>query len=270
MIYTMGVDIGSITSKCVILAAGQEVVSMAIIRAGTGSDGPRRAVDEALNSAKLGQADIAYVVATGYGRVTYDCADEELSEIACHGKGAVFQEPEARTVIDIGGQDAKAIKLGEGGRVLNFAMNEKCAAGTGRFLEVMAQALGFPITEMDAFGGKSTKKVSISNICTVFAESEVISHLAAGSKVEDVVAGIHDSIARRIAGLVRRVGLAEKIMMTGGVAQNGGVVKALEERLECKLVIPRYTQGNGALGAAVFAFARYKKTETSSETWELT
>jgi len=261
MTYTMGVDIGSITSKCVILRDGKVVTATAIIRAGTGSDGPQRAVAEALRLAALSRSEIAYAVATGYGRVTYDDADEELSEIACHGRGAVFQEPLARTVIDIGGQDAKAIKLGAGGRVLNFAMNEKCAAGTGRFLEVMAQALGYPLSELGALGEKSTEKVSISSTCTVFAESEVISHLAANRKVEDVVAGIHESIARRIAGLVRRIGLEQKVLMTGGVAQNSGVVKALEERLECPLVVPVYTQANGALGAAVFAFAKYQKNK---------
>ncbi|MDW7673356.1 MAG: acyl-CoA dehydratase activase [Bacillota bacterium] len=256
MRYTMGVDIGSITSKCVILKDGQEVVAGKVIKAGTGTDGPQRAVQDALAMASLKREDIAYVVATGYGRVVFEDADQELSEIACHGKGAVFQESLALTVIDIGGQDAKAIKLGKNGKVLRFVMNEKCAAGTGRFLEVMAQALGYPVAELGPLSNKATEEIAISNTCTVFAESEVISHLAAKKKVEDVVAGIHDSVARRIVSLARRVGVEEEIVMTGGVAQNSGVVKALEKRLECRLKIPQYTQLNGALGAAVYAYEK--------------
>jgi predicted CoA-substrate-specific enzyme activase len=260
MIYTMGVDIGSITSKCTLLNNGQEVVAMQLITAGTGSDGPQRAVLQALEKAKLTRQDISCVVATGYGRVIYDEADEEVSEIACHGKGAIFQIPEARTVIDIGGQDAKAIKLGKGGKVLNFVMNEKCAAGTGRFLEMMAQALGYPVSELGKLSVKATEEISISNTCTVFAESEVISHLAAKKKVEDVVAGIHDSIARRIVGLVSRVGLEDKVIMTGGVAHNMGVVKALEKRLGWMINVPPYPQFNGALGAALYAYEKYKNS----------
>ncbi|WP_366921811.1 acyl-CoA dehydratase activase [Metallumcola ferriviriculae] len=256
MTYTMGVDIGSITSKCAILKNGQEIVAHAVIKAGTGSDGPERAVSKTLNEAGLNREDLTYVVATGYGRVIYADADEEISEIACHAKGAAFQVENARTVIDIGGQDAKAIKLAANGKVLKFEMNEKCAAGTGRFLDVMAQALGYPVAELGILGKRSTEKVIISSTCTVFAESEVISHLTAKKKVEDVVAGIHDSIARRIAGLVRRVGIEETVVMTGGVAQNKGVVNALEEKLECKLTVPPYTQINGALGAAIIAFEK--------------
>ncbi len=259
MTYTMGVDIGSITSKCVILKDGQQVLAAAVVNAGTGSDGPQRAVNDALAEAGLTFRDIAYTVATGYGRVIYDAADEEVSEIACHARGAFFQVPGARTIVDIGGQDAKAIRLGPDGRVVNFVMNEKCAAGTGRFLEVMSQALGYTVSELGPLSEKAAEEVAISSTCTVFAESEVISHLAAKKKVEDVVAGIHQSIARRISGLVRRVGLAEKVLITGGVAQNEGVVRALAARLDCDITVPVHTQVNGALGAAVFAFEKYQK-----------
>lgn len=258
MIFSMGVDIGSLSSKSVILKNGRDIVAAEVYNTGTGSDGPQKAVKGVLEKARLGMGDIHYVIATGYGRVIYEEADEEISEIACHARGAIFQEPDARTVIDIGGQDAKAIKLDNKGRVLHFEMNEKCAAGTGRFLDVMAQALGYPVTELALLSKRALEKVEISSTCTVFAESEVISHLTSRKKVEDVVAGIHASIARRIAGLARRVGLEEKIIMTGGVAQNEGVVEALEERLGYKLTIPVHTQLNGALGGSIFAFEKYQ------------
>jgi len=256
MTLTMGVDLGSITAKCVILRDGREVLAACVVKGGMVGGGGQKAVDEALAAAGVRQDDVVFVVATGYGRVIFAGANEEMSEIGCHGKGAFFQEPAVRTVIDIGGQDAKVIRLGAGGRILNFAMNEKCAAGTGRFLEVMAQALGYPVSELARLGSQATGKVAISSTCTVFAESEIISHLASGQKVADIVAGIHESIARRIAGLAHRVGLEEKIFVTGGVAQNQGMVAALAERLGCELFVPRFAQLNGALGAALSAFEK--------------
>ncbi len=258
MIFSMGVDIGSLSSKCVILKDGHEVRAAEVYNTGTGSDGPQRVVRSALHQAGLQADEIHYIVATGYGRVIYEEADQEISEIACHAKGALFQEPQTRTVIDIGGQDAKAISMGEAGKVLHFEMNEKCAAGTGRFLDVMAQALGYPVTKLALLGQDASEKVEISSTCTVFAESEVISHLTAKKRVEDVVAGIHDSIARRITGLVRRVGLKQKVTMTGGVALNAGVVQALENRLSCRLTIPSYAQLNGALGASIYAYEKFQ------------
>ncbi|MBT9172683.1 MAG: (R)-phenyllactate dehydratase activator [Syntrophomonadaceae bacterium] len=258
MTLTMGVDLGSITAKCVLLQDGCRVLADCVVKGGMIGDGAQKAVTEALHRAGAALTDIAYTVATGYGRVIFAGANEEMSEIGCHGKGAYFQEPEARTVIDIGGQDAKVIRLGAGGRVSNFAMNEKCAAGTGRFLEVMAQALSHPVAELARLGSQATGKVSISSTCTVFAESEVISSLAAGCPVADIVAGIHESIARRIAGLAYRVGPEEKILVTGGVAQNRGVVSALAEKLGCELLVPQFAQTNGALGAALYAFEKFR------------
>lgn len=259
MTLTMGVDLGSITAKCVILRDGYEVLADRIVKGGMIGGGAEKAVSEALATAGVMLEEVAYVVATGYGRVIFAGANEEMSEIGCHGKGAFFQEPAARIVIDIGGQDAKVIKLGTGGRVLNFVMNEKCAAGTGRFLEVMAQALGFPVSELACIGSQATGKVAISSTCTVFAESEIISHLAAEKKVADIVAGIHESIARRIAGLAQRLTLEDKILVTGGVAQNKGVVMALAEKLGRQLFVPRFAQVNGALGAALYAFEKSTK-----------
>ena len=256
MILTMGVDLGSITAKAVILQDGCQVLAERVVKDGMVGGGAEKAVAEALAVAGVTQGEIAYIVATGYGRVIFAEANEEMSEIGCHGKGAFFQEPAARIVIDIGGQDFKVIKLGAGGRVLNFVMNEKCAAGTGRFLEVMAQALGHPVSELAQIGSQATGKVAISSTCTVFAESEVISHLAADKKVADIVAGIHESIARRIAGLAQRLPLEDKILVTGGVAQNQGVVAALAERLGREMFVPRFPQSNGALGAALYAFEK--------------
>lgn len=265
MIFTMGIDIGSITSKCVILGDGQEIIAHEVYKAGIGSHGPQLAVGAALEKAELKQEEIAYAIATGYGRVIYEEADEQITEIACHGRGAFFQESQGRTVIDIGGQDAKAIRLGPNGKVLNFVMNEKCAAGTGRFLDVMAQALGYSVDELGPLSEKSTEKISISSTCTVFAESEVISYLSAKKRVEDVVAGIHDAIGRRIAGMVRRVGVEDKVIITGGVAQNIGVVRALEQRLDINITVPQYSQVNGALGAAIFAYHNFLKGKAPTE-----
>ena len=256
MKLTMGVDLGSITAKALLLRDGCEVLAARVVKGGMVGNGAQLAVEETLAQAGASPEDVAYTVATGYGRVIFAGADEEMSEIGCHGKGAYFQEPEVRTVIDIGGQDAKVIRLGAGGRVLNFAMNEKCAAGTGRFLEVMAQALSATVSELAGLGSQAAGKVNISSTCTVFAESEVISHLAAGRPVAEIVAGIHESIARRIAGLAFRIGLEEKVMVTGGVAQNQGVVAALAEKLGCELFVPPFVQVNGALGAALFAYEK--------------
>lgn len=257
MTYTLGVDIGSITSKAVLLVDGKTVAASSLVKAGTGTRGPGEAVQEVLASAGIGRQLLAYTVATGYGRVTYDEADAEVSEITCHARGVRFWVPESRTIIDIGGQDAKAIKLDAQGRVVDFVMNEKCAAGTGRFLEVMAQALGFEVGDLGELGSKSREAVTISSTCTVFAESEVISHLAAKKPVEDIVAGIHHSIARRIIGLVSRLGLVDQVVLTGGVAKNQGVRAALEEHSGHLLVVPPEPQLTGALGAALIAWERH-------------
>lgn len=257
LIYTLGIDIGSITSKAVLLADGHRVIASSLVKAGTGTRGPEEAVDGVLTSAGIDRQLVKYAVVTGYGRVTYEGADAEVSEITCHARGVHFLVPEARTIIDIGGQDAKAIRLDLHGRVVDFVMNEKCAAGTGRFLEVMAQALGYEVGDLAKLGEKSREVVPISSTCTVFAESEIISHLAAKKQVEDIVAGIHHSIARRIMGLVGRLGFVEKVVLTGGVAKNWGVQKALEELSRHLLTVPPEPQLTGALGAALIAWDRH-------------
>ena len=202
----------------------------------------------------LTDEDIAATVVTGYGRMTYQGADKQISELSCHAKGVHFVEPEARTVIDIGGQDAKALKLDKDGRLNNFVMNDKCAAGTGRFLDVMANVLETQVSKLGDLSAKSTKEISISSTCTVFAESEVISHLSSGEKIEDIIAGIHASVAGRVSGLVKRVGVEEKVIMVGGVAKNSGVVYAMEKALKIDIIVPELAQLTGALGAALFAY----------------
>ncbi|MFA5788248.1 MAG: acyl-CoA dehydratase activase, partial [Actinomycetota bacterium] len=224
-----GVDIGSLTAKAVVLEGdgsdGDRVVSKAVVFTGYDSAGAGwKALAEALEPLGVSRDGLARVVSTGYGRRKLEGADASFTEILCHGRGARFLNPETRTVIDIGGQDSKVIALGPEGKVSNFAMNEKCAAGTGRFLEVMARALEVDLKDFGPLGLAAGDRARISSTCTVFAESEVVSHVAAGRAREEIVAGIHDAIAGRVAALARRVGVREVVMMTGGVALNVGVV----------------------------------------------
>lgn len=261
--YTMGIDIGSASSKVVIMKDGEIIAAEAVVPVGTGTTGPSRALAQALDQSGLKQEDIAFTVATGYGRVTFNGADEQISEITCHGRGVHYVVPTVRTIIDIGGQDAKAIKLSPEGLVTNFVMNEKCAAGTGRFLEVMARVLEVDVSQLAQLGEKAAKIVPISSTCTVFAESEVISQLAGGETAADVVAGIHQSVARRVAGLVGRLGITPDVVMTGGVAKNSGVVQAMEKELKIPVTVAPKSQLTGALGAALLAFDKVKTGSTN-------
>ncbi|MET3617193.1 putative CoA-substrate-specific enzyme activase [Peptoniphilus olsenii] len=255
-VYTMGVDIGSTASKSIILKDGKEIVSTSVVDVGAGTSGPSRTIGETLKNSGLNREDISYVMATGYGRNSLKEADAQMSELSCHAKGAYFLFPNVKTIIDIGGQDAKALKIGDNGMLENFVMNDKCAAGTGRFLDVIARVLEVDISQLQDLDAKSTKDVSISSTCTVFAESEVISQLASGSKIEDIVKGIHNSIASRVGSLAKRVGLNDDIIFTGGVALNEGMVRALEENTGHKIHTSPYCQLNGALGAALFAYQK--------------
>ncbi|MDR2132352.1 MAG: acyl-CoA dehydratase activase [Clostridiales Family XIII bacterium] len=249
----LGVDIGSSSSKAVVVDAKRKVLGEHIVNRGTGSDGPEISVNVALEMAGLRREDIRRCVATGYGRMRYEGADKQITEISCHAKGVYFLAPAARTIIDVGGQDAKVIRVAEGGMVENFVMNEKCAAGTGRFLEVMTRVLGCGIDELSGLAARGRDGVDISNTCTVFAESEVISRLASGASREDVALGAHVSVAQRIAGLCARTGLADAVVMTGGVALNDSVVSAIEREIGRPIVRLYDPQGAGALGAAIFA-----------------
>lgn len=252
--YTMGLDIGSTASKCLVLKDGQTIVGQAAVPVGAGTSGPKRAIEKVLTEVGITIDQVVATVATGYGRHTMKQADKQVSELSCHAKGAYFLFPNISTLIDIGGQDAKALQIGPDGKILNFVMNDKCAAGTGRFLDVMARVLEVPVERMGEEGEKSTQQVEISSTCTVFAESEVISHLSKEEAICDIINGIHRSIARRVSSLVKRIKVCDEVVITGGVAQNRGVVKALEEELKVSIQSSPLAQLNGALGAALFAY----------------
>ena len=257
-IYTMGVDIGSSASKAVILRNGETVAARAIEPFGTGTEGPQRVYEAVLSQTGKLPEEISRIVVTGYGRMNFPYSSEQLSELSCHARGVGFLMPTVRTLVDIGGQDLKVLKIGPGGRLLNFQMNEKCAAGTGRFLEVMARVLGVSIEELGPISERAQHPVSISNTCTVFAESEVISQLASGAGREDIAAGIHQSVAKRAAGMLKRVGLEPEIGMSGGVAQNIGVVHAMEHELKMSVLTHPDSQLAGAIGAALVAYERLR------------
>lgn len=257
-IYTMGIDIGSTSSKCVILKEGKEIAAKSLVNVGAGTSGPERAIRQVLEEAGFRREMLRYVLATGYGRNSIDISDSEMSELSCHAKGARYLFPDAHTVIDIGGQDAKALRIGPNGMLENFVMNDKCAAGTGRFLDVMARILELEVSDLEKLGEQSTKQVNISSTCTVFAESEVISQLAHGSDRRDIIAGIHRSVASRVAGLVKRVGVEPRVVMTGGVAQNSGVRHALEKELGVEIYTSPLAPYAGAIGAALFAYKKVK------------
>ena len=255
-IYTLGIDVGSTASKCIILKDGTEIVGKSLIDVGAGTSGPARAIEAAFASCGMQASDMAYTLATGYGRNSLDnIADSQMSELSCHAKGASFLFPDVRTVIDIGGQDVKALHI-ENGAMVNFQMNDKCAAGTGRFLDVMAKVLEVEVNDLGDLGAQSTKRIAISSTCTVFAESEVISQLSMGTDKRDIINGIHHSVANRVVGLVNRIGVQDRVVMTGGVAQNKGIVAALEEGLGHTVYTSPLTQYNGALGAALFAYQK--------------
>lgn len=257
MTYFIGIDIGSSATKAVAVDAAGGVLSVAIIPMGTGTRGSTSALEALYRSAGLNPADCGNMIATGYGRINFKEASAQLSEIICHAKGVKTVLPSVRTIIDIGGQDSKAIRISERGTIEQFVMNDKCAAGTGRFLEVMCRVVDIGIDEMGPLGLTASETLDISNTCAVFAESEVISRLSEGKCVPDVIAGIHAAVARRVAGLALRIGLAPEVALTGGVAKNPGIVAALSHELNIPLLIPPEPQLTGALGAAQFARERF-------------
>jgi predicted CoA-substrate-specific enzyme activase len=254
-LITIGIDVGSISAKAAALKDGQLLGSLVMLTGYNARNAGKRVFEALLEELALTPAVVDRIVATGYGRNSVDVAHKAVTEITCHARGAFFQNPAVRSIIDIGGQDSKAIALNEAGGVRDFAMNDKCAAGTGRFLEVMARALE---VDLDGFGALSLtaeKPAAISSLCTVFAESEVISLIAKGARRADIIAGIHESVAARVAAMANRVGMKAPIMMTGGVAHNIGVVRALEAKLGCPIEVSAHAQENGAIGAACLAAA---------------
>ena len=255
-----GVDSGSTTTKAVLLDGQRKMAGFAVLPTGADSrDASRAVLTKALAEIGAEPSDLAFVVATGYGREIASEAKGTVTEITCHARGVHALLEQVRTIIDIGGQDSKAIRIDGQGRVQDFAMNDKCAAGTGRFLEVMSRSLGVPLQEMGERAGDAAKDIRVSSMCTVFAESEVVSLVAKGEKVEDILNGIHQAIADRVASLALRVGLELPVAVTGGVAMNSGVVRALETRLEARISLPENPQLTGALGAAMIARDRLEQ-----------
>jgi predicted CoA-substrate-specific enzyme activase len=250
---TAGIDIGSITSKAAVLADGKLLGTRVIFTGYNSEVAGRRVFEELLEELRLDPSALRKIISTGYGRNSVTFVNKSMTEIICHGAGAHYLNPGVRSIMDIGGQDSKVIVIDEKGKVKNFAMNDKCAAGTGRFLEVMARALE---VDLDGFGTLSLKAGSpskISSLCTVFAESEVISLISKGERRENIIAGIHESIAARVAAMANRVGIVPPVVMTGGVAKNIGVVKAMEKKLGVSINVSPYAQVNGAIRAAVLA-----------------
>ena len=249
--YTMGVDIGSSTSKCVILRSGEDIVSSAIGRGGSGTVWPEKVMQKALDGAELSIDEIASIFATGYGRNRLASANKTFSELSCHSRGALFFHPGVRMVIDIGGQDCKVMKLAEDGRLDGFAMNDKCASCTGRFLEVMADVLDVRLSDLGGLSTGAEHIIDITSTCTVFAESEVISQLSKGADRCGLVAGIHRSVAVKAAGIAKRLGIVEPVFFSGGVSQNSGVVSALSRELDVEVITDPRAQMAGAIGAAL-------------------
>lgn len=249
-----GIDSGSTSTDVVIIDRDKNIIAQSILPTGAGAAaGADRALDEALAQAGLSRSDINATVTTGYGRTAVGLGDQSITEITCHAKGAYFLDPSVRTIIDIGGQDSKVIRLDENGNVTNFVMNDKCAAGTGRFLELMARTLELSLDDMSRLGLEWKEDVTISSMCTVFAESEVVSLIAENRTPADIIHGLNRSVATKTCALCRRVGGEESYMMTGGVSKNRGVVTEIEKILGVKLHISDKAQLNGALGAALFA-----------------
>lgn len=252
--YYAGLDIGSTSTNAVIIDENKNTVSFATVPTGAKvAESAQKALAEALEKCGLERKDISKIVTTGYGRGRIDFRTKDVTEITCHAKGAYFFNPSVRTIIDIGGQDSKVIRLDATGKVIDFVMNDKCAAGTGRFLEMMAQSLQLSLEEMSTYGLNWNEEIAISSMCSVFAQSEVVSLIASDKKLEDIVHGINNSIAAKVISLGRRGKLAREFMMTGGVARNIGVVRALEEKLDAEIIVPKEPDLCGALGAALIA-----------------
>ncbi len=254
MAYAAGVDVGSTQTKAVIINEDQDIVARVLRDTGSGVvQAAAHSFADALDQAGIKDDEVEYVIGTGYGRYRVTFGNAQVTEISCHGRGAVHIFPETRTVVDMGGQDTKAIRVSPGGEIVDFCMNDKCAAGTGRFLGAAAAALDIPLDNLGSTALKSQKAVRISTTCTVFAESEVLSWLGKGKKIEDILWGVHESIASRSASLLRRVGIEDQVTFTGGVTRNVAMIKAIEDRLQKKLNVSEDSHYLGALGAALFA-----------------
>ena len=254
MAYAAGVDVGSTQTKAAILDEEGKIVARGLVDTGANvMQAAEHAFSTALGEAGVAEEEVEYVIGTGYGRYRVTFGNDQVTEISCHARGAVHLFPNTRTVVDMGGQDTKAIRVAPTGEVLDFCMNDKCAAGTGRFLGAASAALEIPLERLGDTALASSRPVKISTTCTVFAESEVLSWLGKGKKIEDILWGVHQSIATRSAGLMRRVGINDEVTFTGGVSRNPAVVAALEEKIGTKLNVSDECHYIGAVGAALFA-----------------
>ena len=258
--YYLGVDLGSLSCDAVLLDHEGQIMAASVVPTGARNrEAIARATQEVLDMAQISEAEIKATVSTGYGRDRVEGRLAAVTEITCHARGAQALLPGTQVLIDIGGQDSKAIRLNGEGRVLEFAMNDKCAAGTGRFLEAMARALQVDIGELCELDRGAAKNLTLSSMCTVFAESEVVSLIADGVEVKEIVAGLNRAIASRIAALVKRIApdvAGLKVAMSGGVAHNHGVVRALSTALNTEIAVPHQPDTVGALGAALVARER--------------
>jgi predicted CoA-substrate-specific enzyme activase len=268
--YFTGIDVGSTMTKVVILNGG-------IITSIIGPTGPEhrrlanQVMDEALKKAAIPFQAITYIVSTGYGRINVPFADKQFTEITCHARGIASLFPNAKTIIDVGGQDIKGIKIDATGKAIDFVMNDKCAAGTGRFIEVIADTLGVPLDKVGDLSLQSKNPAMISNICTIWAQQEVAASLAEGVPIFDLLAGVHQSLADRIIRMVNRLKVEEAIIVTGGGGKNKGLLKALSEQLGHKILVPEEPLITGALGAALLGkeiVEKAKQNNTPLETKE--
>ncbi|MCP5101605.1 MAG: 2-hydroxyglutaryl-CoA dehydratase [Chloroflexi bacterium] len=254
MAYASGVDVGSTQTKAENINEAGEIVGRALVDTGANViKAAEKAHSVALADGNIREEEVEYVIGTGYGRYRVTFGNTQVTEISCHARGAVHMFPNTRTVLDMGGQDTKAINISNSGEIVDFCMNDKCAAGTGRFLGAASAALEIPLPDLGSTALKAERPVRISTTCTVFAESEVLSWLGKGKKIEDILWGVHQSIASRSIGLMRRVGIEDEISFTGGVAKNIGMIKALEDSLGTRLNVSEDSHYMGALGAALFA-----------------
>ena len=251
--YVAGIDIGSSTTKVVVLNQRNVLAAQITETMPDSSETAESTVAAVLSECHLGLNDLSCVVATGYGRVNVPFANRTVTEIACHAKGVHFIFPNARTVLDMGGQDCKAIRVDSNGNHMSFVMNDKCAAGTGRFLEVIARTLGIPLSELGPLSLQTDAPVRISSVCTVFTRSEVVRYLRKGVSKSSIAAGICDATVERVVTLLKRVGIEQEFVISGGIGKNIGVVKRIEAKLGIPARIPPEPQIVGALGAALFA-----------------
>jgi predicted CoA-substrate-specific enzyme activase len=263
MACAAGVDVGSTQTKAAIINQERQIVGRALIDTGANVGlAAEKAFVEALKNGDLQEEEVEYVVGTGYGRYRVTFGNAQVTEISCHGRGAVHMFPKTRTVVDMGGQDTKAIRVSPTGEIVDFCMNDKCAAGTGRFLGAASAALNIPLDQLGVAALRAEKAVKISTTCTVFAESEILSWLGKGKRIEDILLGVHQSIGSRSVGLLRRVGIEEEVTFTGGVAKNVGMVQTLNELLGLKVNVSAESHFMGALGAALFALDHILKSRT--------